>query len=406
MDDLSQYRIPRKHFLEAYKENMLTLLLMHSRDTDTNILSQFIDKVIGERYRPLTANVIVNRHYGDAELVNNVDVVRFFNYHNQSIISPSGSVYSTIKEKKSLMYEFIKHYLDTRKVLKKEMLKAEEAGDTVTAQIKNYGQATVKIRANSIIGGTGSEYSFCYNKAAFNSVTSMARNTIMNAYAFTERFLAGNFYFPTYNHLLNYITVLVQKCPAEKAVNDLIDKYSLVIPDVSDVVDLFISYLHVYARDTHKAQLRVLLHNLRTYQLIYLYYANNFYLLAQKNRDVIRGLIQEVFREDTIDYSDKDSIDPNDLFKYDGDLLIVLNTHYAKLLHDVSLYDTPKLAPDIARTLVCIARYMTEKVTPLMEIIDFFCHHHLSISNTIAHKSMYRKVVANSDTDSVVYWQL
>ena len=401
-DDLSTYRVPRKDFISAYIDNMVTLLSNTCKDRPED-LKQFVTNIVNERYIQLKGDIILNRRYGAAEILDKIDILRLFVKNNQSIIAPSGSIYYTIKDKKSLMYEFIKHYLDTRKVLKKEMLKATEAGDTVTAQIKNYGQATVKIRANSIIGGTGSEYSFCYNKAAFNSVTSMSRNTIMNAYAFTERFLTGNFYFPTYDHLLNYITVLLQVCPDANTVYAFAKKYGLYMPDMADVLDLFKSYLDTYTNDTYFGDLRILLNGLSLHQLFYLYYANNFYLLAQKNRDVIRSMIQTVFREDTIDYSDKDSIDPNDLFKYDGDLLIVLNTHYTKLLGDVSLYDTPKLAPDIARQLVCIARYMTEKVTPLMEIIDFICHHHLSISNTIAHKSMYRSVVANSDTDSVIF---
>ena len=206
----------RKQYMQAYADNAATLLKLAFPNTDISVIKEYVKKVIQEKYTPLLSQAIVNEGYGNAKLIDNIDVLKFFNYHQKRILSPSGSVYSTTDEKKSLMYEFIKHYLSTRKILKKEMLKAEEAGDTVTAQIKNYGQATVKIRANSIIGGTGSEYSFCYNKAAFNSVTSLSRNTIMNAYAFTERFLGGNLYFPTYNHFLNrydYISrCLLSRC--------------------------------------------------------------------------------------------------------------------------------------------------------------------------------------------------
>lgn len=400
MDD---QRYIRKKYMQAYIDNAISLLKLSFPNTDEEILKTYVEKVVNEKYTPLLSQAIVNESYGNAKLVDNIDTLKFFNYHQKRILSPAGSVYSTTDEKKSLMYEFIKHYLSTRKVLKKEMLKAEEAGDTVTAQIKNYGQATVKIRANSIIGGTGSEYSFCYNKAAFNSVTSLSRNTIMNAYAFTERFLGGNIYLPTYNHFLNYMTVLINKCPNKEKVEEIINKYHLKEPDDIDIMDFFFESMHTYTNDIPKGELYSLIHNLPFHQKIFLYYANNFFILAQINGDVLRSMIREVFTMPTYTEEEFNNTDPKDLFNYDGDLLIVLNTHYAYLLGDVSLYDAPKDAPDIAKQLVLIAKHMTEKVAPLMDIIDFFCHHHTSVADTIAHKAMYRKVVANSDTDSVIF---
>ena len=395
--------IIRKKYMEAYADNAVSLIQLAFPNADTDLIKTYVQKVMKDTYKPLNSKVIINKSYGNAELVNNVDVIKFFNYHQQRILAPAGSVYSTTDEKKSLMYEFIKHYLSTRKILKKEMLKAEEAGDTVTAQIKNYGQATVKIRANSIIGGTGSEYSFCYNKAAFNSVTSLSRNTIMNAYAFTERFLGGNIYLPTYNHFLNYMTVITNKCPSEEKVNAIIDKYQLHIPDNDEIMDTFYGYMYTYTNKIPRGYLYTLIENLPRYKKIFLYYANNFFLLAQKNKDLLRSYIREVFTLPNFTQEELDKTDPKDLFKYDGDLLIVLNTHYAYLLGDISLYDAPRDAPDIAKQLVIIAEHMTNKVQPLMEIIDFFCNHHTSVADTTIHKLMYRKVVANSDTDSVIF---
>ena len=402
--------VDRKKFMAAYLDNATTLLSKWVRqdnnpnmEIDTEIIQAFVKRAVAKSYKPLTADMVVNPNYGSAELKHDVDVLKFFNYHSKRVIAPSGSIYYNVNEKKSLMYEFIQHYLSTRKILKKEMLKAEEIGDKVVAQIKNYGQATVKIRANSLIGGTGSEFSFCYNKAAFNSVTSMSRNTIMNAYALTERFLAGNFYFPTYDHLLNYMTVVLGHFPGIDACKEFFDKYPLMCPDFNDVLTLFVGYLSEYTNDIDVHQLRLLLSGLHPYELAYLFYANNFHLLAHANRDLIKSLVVDVFDESKVDYSDMENIDPYELFKYDGDLLIVLNTHYLHILGDVSLYDTPKEAPEIAKKLVCIARYMVQKITPLMEVIAFFNDNHTSIANTIAHKSMYRKVVSNSDTDSVIF---
>lgn len=401
MNELQQH--VRKKYIDAYIDNAITLLKLAYPKVDEQLLKAYIEKIVQTKYTPRLSQVIVNESYGNAKLLDNIDVLKFFNYHKNRILSPSGSVYNNTDEKKSLMYEFIKHYLSTRKVLKKEMLKAEEAGDTVTAQIKNYGQATVKIRANSIIGGTGSEYSFCYNKAAFNSVTSLSRNTIMNAYAFTERFLGGNIYLPTYDHFLNYLTIMIQKCPDANIVNDIIKRYNLYEPNDTDLMDVFFTSVNVYTSDIPRANMFSMIHDLQLHQKIFIYYANNFYLLAKMNSDLLRNMIRDVFVIPKYTQEELDSIDPKDLFTFDGDLLIVLNTHYAYLLGDISLYDSPKEAPNIAKQLVLIARHMQQKIQPLMDLIKFFCHHHTSIADTIAHKEMYRKVVANSDTDSVIF---
>ena len=200
-----EHIVPRNTFIDAYIESAVALLKANRPNEDENKLRSFVQKLVQKKYTPASCDVIVNPSYGNAELRKNVDVLKFFNHYNQDVLTPSGSVYYTVNKKVSLIRNFVKHFLDSRKKLKKEMLKAEEAGDTVKAKIKHYGQYTMKVRANSIIGGTGNEYSFCYNKAAFNSVTSLSRNTTITAYAFTERFLVGNFYFPTYNHFLNYL---------------------------------------------------------------------------------------------------------------------------------------------------------------------------------------------------------
>lgn len=396
--------IPRKTFFQAYKDSALALLTNTTKDNPI-LLEKWLNKIIQQFYKELKCTYINNEHYGSAELCHMQDTRQFFNKYNQYVLSPSGSVYFTIDKKKSMMYEFIKHYLDSRKVYKKEMLKAKERNDITEANIKNYNQATMKIRANSIIGGTGSEFSFCYNKAAFNSVTSLSRNCIMNAYAFTERFLASNFYFPTYNHILNYISVCIQKGPDEKSTIDFINKFpDIYIPSADDILKLFISYAKEYTNKINGVQLRCVLNSLTKYQLLYLYYASNMYLFFVKNRDIVLPIVRNIFNDNNVDFSNISEKDPNDLFKFDGDLLIVLNTHYAYILpKGVSMYDTPKEYPEIAQKLVCIAEYMTNAIQPLLEILSFFCNRDTSIENTIAHKFMYRKAVANSDTDSVIF---
>lgn len=396
------HRIPRCTFMEAYKNGAVELLSSYTKDSK-DVLSAWVQQVMDETYRPLTGTIIANKNYGSADLVSNVDVIKFFDKNNQRIFSPSGSVYYPASVKKSVMYDFIDHYLVARKIHKKAMLRAEEAGNTLLAQIENYAQSTVKIRVNSVTGGTGSQYSFCYHKPSFNSVTSLSRNMIMNAYAFVERFLIGNFFFPSFDSLLNYIAVIGQKCPSEEVVDAFMRKFELYEPSPDDVFKLFNGYLSMYSNEYDPATLRLLITGIPQHKITFLFYANNFHLLATLNKNVMLKYAKEVFNEDCVDYSDIDTISPKDLFECDGDLLIVLNTHYAKLLGDVSIHDAPKTAPELAKKLVCIARYMQSKVNTLLSIAEFFCNHKTTIDNVAMHKTMYRKVVTNSDTDSVIF---
>ena len=400
----NENRIDRKTFLEAYRDSALALLKVSTNDSE-EVLVKWLNKLIESRYKELKCTYIDNESYGNAELKQMQDVREFFNKYNQYVLTQSGSVFYPIDKKESMMHKFISHYLDSRKAYKKKMLEAKEKGDTVVANINNYNQATMKIRANSIIGGTGCEFSFCYSKPVFNAVTSLSRNCIMNAYALTERFLAGNFYFPTYNHLLNYISICLQTGPTKKETEEFKSRYpDIYTPCVDDVFKLFSSYVSIYTNEKSSVSLRVFLSGLEEYQLFYLYYANNVFLFFNENRDMLIPMILDVFDDNKVDYTHISDKNPYDLFSFDGDLLIVLNTHYAYLLQqNKSMYDTPKDNPELAKKFVCIAEYMTDKIKPILDIVEFFCKRNTSIDNTIAHKHMYRKVVSNSDTDSVIF---
>lgn len=402
MDKQTSHIIPRKYFMDAYIDSAVELLSNATKDNE-EILRAWVIQQIDATYKPRTATIINNASYGNAELINNVDVLKFFNKFNQFVLSPSGSVYYPASKKQSVMYDFIQHYLSQRKILKKEMLIAKEKGLDQLAQIKNYGQSTVKIRVNSITGGTGSEYSFCYHKPSFNAVTSLSRNMIMNAYAFVERFLIGNFFFPSLDSLLNYIAVIGQVCPDKETVEQFMKMNNLYTPSEAEVFELFNGYLSIYTRNYSTAKLRSYMLGIPEHKQTFLFYANNFYLLAMTNKEAIINHIHNVFDEERIDYTDIDNISPHELFKCDGDLLIVLSTHYAKLLDGKSMSDTPKDNPELAKKLVCIARHMQTYIDPLLKMAAFFCNTKTTIDNVVAHKTMYRKVVTNSDTDSVIF---
>lgn len=120
------------------------------------------------------------------------------------------------------------------------------------AILKNYEQALYKINQNSVIGAMGTEFSAMYDLESFNAVTSLARHGIIMAYAFAERFLANNHYFPDIERLLNYIIVLANAAPSKEIIDNLVAKYNLFIPTCMDISESLLESMQNYDLVVHK----------------------------------------------------------------------------------------------------------------------------------------------------------
>ena len=95
-NDNPAHIIPRQKFLDAYINSGVELLSNITTDSP-ELLRAFVQKQVEETYKPRTCTIIDNASYGNAELVDNVDVLKLFDHYNQYIYSPSGSFYYLIK---------------------------------------------------------------------------------------------------------------------------------------------------------------------------------------------------------------------------------------------------------------------------------------------------------------------
>lgn len=442
--DLILYKEPnrRKSLFLSYMENMTSYLKMkfpkaseehiHNFlkayiDNHCNAMRDRLDKVKegngdlgalrrkGEKLWPtikcvkhITPGDSSETHcYGNMEYFNDYPLFDHIRNMGDKIIAPFGTCYETIDNCSS----FLKGMVDTkkgdRKKEKKLMLKAKEEGDKTAEAFHNSIQASIKITMNSMPGGMGSGFNFLSSTANFNSVTSTARFIIMNAYAHAERFLESNFYFLNEEQLINHIVTATKYGPDPKTVVELLKKYKFKIPTVDDVYNFLTGELNKYTFEQDHPQIRTILETLHKGQLAFLYYMSNMAHLVMDNEWYFKPWIRQMFSEYSMDHSIP--VEPTDLFKTDGDLLVVLYTVYNEQVprnakgNSISPKETIDNYPELAKKFTLIGRYMQSKMDEISDLFEIFMNHEVHIGYVNEHKQMFRQTVISSDTDSIIF---
>ena len=439
---MSNTDIQRELPLKAYVANVSTYLkLMHPDipDIESKVLSWVSDKCITQKQQlneaiqrinsrddhgrlqyptghPDLANihwpmveVIDYSSYGNIEHKNMVDLIEYTKDHRSDILSPFGSCYKTVSELPSTLKGMINILSKQRKTEKKMMLAAKQVNDKTAADYHNNRQYTIKVIMNSLIGAMGSGYSFLSNVANFNSVTSIARYFIMTSYAFTERFLASNFYFRTVDQAINHIVTCYRLGPDDTTISTILSKYNLYIPDVDTVYNFIDKAIRRYdCTITDTSVIRTLLSKLSTARLAFIFYMDNLVHLLQYNESIFRSVINNVITPMPLE-QDTSGIDIQDIYKFDGDLLIVLATIYHDYLpvndkgNSINILDCVGKDDELVKKFVIYGRYVSEQLRDIDDILNLIVNHQVHITYVDEHKQMFRQCVILSDTDSVIF---
>ena len=329
------------------------------------------------------------------------------NEHVSDIISPYGTCYTPVSAQSSFLKGLIDVKMKQRKTEKKAMLKAKKEGDKVAAVFHNNNQATIKILMNSLIGAMGSGFNFLSSIANFNSVTSIARFFIMNAYAHAERFLEGNFYFRDEEQVLNHLICCKRKGPDSSAVSQIVRRHGWYIPSVDDVYAFLTDNLHRYCFESDHPVIRDFLYSLNDGERCFVFYMSNMYQLVTRNTWYFKTWCDRFFDTGGVDYSLE--CVPGDLLHLDGDLCVVLSTVCHSWMptnergNSVSLGDVVQQDPELARRLYCVGRHMQSCIDEIQEAFDIFMDHKVGIGYVHEHKQMFRSTVILSDTDSIIF---
>jgi hypothetical protein len=351
------------------------------------------------------------RHsYGNQTFIEDYDLTKLINEYRSKVISPFGSFYETTDKCSSFLKGMVDVKKKLRKAEKKKMLQAKKDGDKTAEVFHNNNQATIKIMMNSLIGAMGSGFNFLSSIANFNSVTSIARYCIMNSYAHAERFLESNFYFRTEEQLLNFLVTCKLYGPPSADVEKIVKQYQIYEPSCDDVYDFLIGSLHRYNFPSDHPEIRKYIATCNLGERCFLFYMSNMKQLVFKNEDFFRPWIDDLFVDTHVDYTLP--VAPEDLFKLDGDLVVVLSTVYNKLMptnergNSISVYDLLEdkfKNPELAKRLVCIGKYMQSRLDYIQPLFDIFMQHSVGIGYVAEHKYMFRDTVVTSDTDSIIF---
>ena len=386
--------------MRAYVENQIAYLRRLHPSVPVTTIQNFVMSEVNRSVRRPSMTLIDHPSYGHDQK-KDVDLLTYTeNTLRSSIITPAGSVYKSPTVQVSFLKTKIESNLAHRKKQKKIMLAAAAIGDTTVEQRANYIQSSIKIETNAIPGAFGSPYNCIYDKPGYNSVTSMARHSIMCGYAHVEKILEGNFFFPTLDHCINYCILLIRVCP--KNLDSVIARYRLYIPSTKDVEDHFLASMRFYQRITEavKEGLHRFIASLTEIERTFVFYANCLKTLAIHNPNLFRLFIKEFFRTDvTID----STIDPSKVFSFNSDLLALLSGLNADIIDRKTLSEALTEKPDGVRHLIAIGHHMERTLDRLSGLIAAFLRIDCDVANATSHPAMIRKAVMVSDTDSVIF---
>ena len=354
--------------------------------------------------------------YGNLVEFPEVDMLGFSNDYRTKIISPAGSIYETSNNDVAFLTNKIINDKARRSERKKLMLKYRKLGDMAKAKIYNNQQATIKINMNSTSGSMGCNGNFLSSPANYNSITSISRFFIMNAYANSERFLESNFYFRTVEQLLNFLVTCVRLGPDDATILKACESVSLHLPSVDEVEKFLMDNLKQYCFEKDLSPVHEFLIHCTPARLAFIFYMSNFKNVVMTNGAFWRPWMEDILSDANVDYAKQR--DPKDIRNVDGDLISVISTAYNDWLpknkkgNNISIYDcldpqpeqgVPEAHPDIVCKFLAIAEHMESKLKQVEFAFDVFMNHKVSIGYVDEHKFMLRKAIGLSDTDSIIF---
>ena len=403
--------IQRDSLMQCYLENQTAYLKALHPQMKLEEISKFVRNVIETKINRPKAKVITHPSPGNTEL-KSIDLLSHIKQNSNKIITPCGTVYKSTEEQVAFDKQFIDMLRNNRDIAKKQMLKYAAEGRTQEEALEDFKQSLCKILVNSIIGSNGNDKNAMYDLESFNGVTSMARHGVIMAYAYAERFLASNFYFPNIEHAINYIITTKHYCPPREVIYAITEKYKLVNPLPCEVADMLLTGLEYYDMNysANKLKLNQILESLPLHEVTFIYYSRNLYNLFTMNSTFWKKWIYDFthHHEHLTDFDitfniGADKIVPEDLRKLDGDLLQVIATIYSQELKGVQIKKIPNVDPNLALKLYLIGLDMQKQLNDISDLLDTFIHNDTFVAHIHSQRNIVRKTVAISDTDSVIF---
>lgn len=322
---------------------------------------------------------------------------------NEEIIAPTFTTYLPVKQKQSILVEFVDENVAIRSRAKKAMFAAKMAGDTNMENFKNSEQSNAKISNNSISGAHVSTSTPLYNKTGHSTLTSNCRCTSGYGNANNEKMLSGNRHYHHPSIVLNNIVSIVNLTDMNKLKN-VMDEYNMHYPTVEEAMDAVLFSTRLYWRSSkNESLIKELLSKLEPIERAAFVYVGDLYHIAKFNDALVRNFIDRLSKP----CYDVNCENPSKVLKDNREEFIPLAS---QLIPDVMKgIDHKKLKPEVqqdkeklsmlASTVVSI-RDTVEDYRTFIEC--FFVTQNVPASLAFFPTSI-RRAALTSDTDSTIF---
>lgn len=276
--------------VEEYRKSQFEKIKTLKPNVPDEVIYELIDKKIKEDF--INPKVLIHNNYTDVVIgrKGDWDLNKYFRWYFQTkpITTEHGVMFKDHSIAPNHNGDMLGMFLDERKVNKKLMLKAKEAGDIAEAEMRDTMQKVYKILANSYYGVLGQSSSIFYNLFVALSVTGKGQSIISTAMTTFENFLTGSIKYKTVDELMTFVMNIKKQ-----------DKYevNLRMPVPSD------EDLHKKLINDCKGEIPLL--NKVVTQIIescddeektILYYKNNFFAYLRDTN--VLGLINEIIEDE------------------------------------------------------------------------------------------------------------
>lgn len=314
------------------------------------------------------------------------------------IMSPTGTVYKQPTEQLSLFTPYINTNRANRGVFKKRMMEAKRVGDIAGADFNNEQQANVKIDVNTLSGAALTPSTPVHTASVHPSLTSTGRVATSLANAINEKLIRGNRHYENPNTVLDNITVLAYKADRFRIGQCVLD-YGLHVPTAAEIVTMIHESSDNYWRNTPwMRKFYDFLSKCDEAERCNILYNGSLWDIIQHNPDFARNFIDDLSEPATVSLpvEEAEKIIKNTY----GDLRILgiylcfEHTRGKSLdkCRDEDHYTYGLVAATIANIEANLIKYEP--------IIRAFFKLEVLPGNIFNIKSMYRKAVVTSDTDS------
>lgn len=392
------YERSQVSFLNAYSANLTAYLRRRYPQVDITEIKAFVKNEIETNIKRPKMETVMYPSYGNAEL-KSIDLLSYTKTMRENIITPAGVLYIQPSKKQSFIRKKITNNLAARKKQKKKMLEAAAIGDLVVEQTYNYLQSSTKIETNSIPGAFGSPFNCLFDIPGYNAITALSRHAIMCGYAHVEKLVAGNFYWPTVDHMINYCINHCRLCPPN--VMEVVRRHNLYVPTVEDVTEHFIDSLknYMFINDLIYGRVCKAVFALSDAERTFVYYAYCLKTLMKKNEKFFRNYLGEFFRTDVT----PSSAEPSKIYGLNSDLLAMVTALNSDLIERKTVSDAITENPEGIKHLHGIGNHMAARLDDIRDVLEVFMRVDCDTSDAMSHPNMLRKTVIISDTDSVLF---